>query len=108
MNFNEYQEQAIKTAVFPEELGILYPTLGLMGESGEVAEKVKKLYRDSEGKLTAEFIKTMVGELGDVLWYLSALANNLGLDLNTVAEANLVKLKSRLERNQIHGDGDDR
>ena len=108
MNFNEYQEQAISTAVYPEELVILYPTLGLCGEAGEVAEKIKKLYRDADGQLTFDFIATVKDELGDVLWYLANLAHDLDLDLNQVAEANLVKLKSRSERNVVHGDGDSR
>ncbi len=108
MNFKEYQDSAILTAVYPEKMKILYPTLGLAGETGEVAEKIKKLYRDTNGELTPEFLEDMAKELGDVLWYLANLAKDLGLSLDGIAEENLTKLKSRLERNVIHGSGDNR
>ncbi len=108
MNFNEYQKQAITTAVYPKKSGTMYLTLGLCGESGEVAEKVKKLYRDRGGNITLDFINEMIGELGDVLWYLSCLALDLGINLDTIATENLSKLKSRSERSVVHGDGDSR
>ena len=102
MTFDEYQEFARSTAIYPDECKITYPTLGLCGEAGEVAEKVKKHMRDG---------KTLVGvglELGDVLWYISALADDLGVTLEEVAQANVDKLRSRMERGKIGGSGDHR
>jgi len=103
MTFNEYQEEAKKTAIYPTEYRLVYPTLGLTGEAGEVAEKVKKMVRD--GKLDTDGLKK---ELGDVLWYLAALASDLGVTLEEVATANVVKLRSRSERGVIGGSGDNR
>tara|TARA_R110000796_G_scaffold3773_2_gene14468 strand:+ start:2094 stop:2402 length:309 start_codon:yes stop_codon:yes gene_type:complete len=100
MTFDEYQEFARSTAIYPTACKVTYPTLGLCGEAGEVAEKVKKHMRDG---------KSLIGlglELGDVLWYISALADDLGVTLEEVAQANVDKLKSRMERNKIKGDGD--
>jgi|TARA_R110000822_G_scaffold8681_2_gene34047 NTP pyrophosphatase (non-canonical NTP hydrolase) len=100
MTFDEYQEFARSTAIYPTACKVTYPTLGLCGEAGEVAEKVKKYMRDG---------KSLDGvglELGDVLWYISALADDLGVTLEEVAQANVDKLKSRMERNKIKGDGD--
>jgi NTP pyrophosphatase (non-canonical NTP hydrolase) len=102
MNFNEYQKLARSTAIYPEEYKVIYPALGLCGEAGEVAEKVKKNIRDG---------KSLDGvglELGDVLWYISALADDLGVTLEEVAQANVEKLTSRKERNMIGGSGDNR
>ena len=103
MRFNEYQEEASKTAIYPEQYKIVYPALGLAGEAGEVAEKVKKHIRD--GVLNVEDLKK---ELGDVLWYLAAIASDLGLSLDDVAESNLQKLRSRQARGVIGGSGDNR
>jgi len=103
MRFNEYQEEAKKTAIYPEQYKVVYPALGLAGEAGEVAEKVKKHIRD--GVLKVEDLKK---ELGDVLWYVSALAADLDLDLDDVAAANLEKLRSRRARGVIVGSGDNR
>ena len=102
MTFDEYQEFARSTAIYPEDCRVVYPTLGLCGEAGEVAEKIKKHMRDG---------RTLVGvglELGDVLWYISALADDLGVTLEEIAQANVAKLSSRMERNKITGDGDNR
>jgi len=103
MRFNEYQEEASKTAIYPEQYKIVYPALGLAGEAGEVAEKVKKHIRD--GVLNVDDLKK---ELGDVLWYLAAIASDLGLNLDEIAEANLQKLRSRQARGVISGNGDNR
>ena len=107
MDRNEYQLQARSTAKYP---GVgsnpIYPTLGLSGEAGEVADKVKKVLRDKGGvfdEATRESIKL---ELGDVLWYISQLSSELGYQLDEVARANLEKLKSRAFRGKISGDGD--
>lgn len=108
MNFKEYQEKASTTAVYPVEHKVIYPTLGLNGEAGEVAEKVKKVIRDSDGEFTPEKIQELKKEIGDVLWYVSALCTDLGLDMGEVAQANIDKLFSRKDRGVIHGNGDNR
>jgi NTP pyrophosphatase (non-canonical NTP hydrolase) len=106
MELNEYQDKAKQTALFPEEYGIIYTTLGLVGESGEVAEKVKKYLRDktSPADLKADVAK----ELGDVLWYLAMLAKECGYTLEDIAAINVEKLQSRQKRGKIGGSGDDR
>lgn len=109
MKINEYQKQALGTAIYPNKGdNIVYPTLGLCGEAGEVAEKVKKLIRDRDGVMNDEWKATTAMELGDVLWYASSVANELGFTLEEVAQMNLDKLNSRKERNVIKGDGDNR
>lgn len=109
MELNTYQEKARSTAIYPN-LGnnILYPTLGLCGESGEVAEKVKKIVRDNNGVATEERKEEIALELGDILWYVSQLAAELGISLEQVAEANLEKLFSRANRGVLQGSGDRR
>lgn len=109
MHFSEYQDLARTTALYPDVGNNLsYPTLGLCGESGEVAEKVKKIYRDKGGEVTKEDEKLLAKELGDVLWYVSALCYELGLNMDDVAEGNLEKLFGRKDRDKLHGDGDER
>ena len=103
MNFEQYQKRALKTAIYPKELGLYYTALGLSGEAGEVSEKIKKLIRD--GTLDRE---SLIKELGDVLWYLSALSNELGISLQQVAEKNLQKLALRSAKGSLNGEGDDR
>jgi NTP pyrophosphatase (non-canonical NTP hydrolase) len=108
MKFKEYQEKALATSIFPKEVSLVYPALGLCGEVGEVAEKIKKIYRDEKGLVSEEKRASLLLELGDVLWYMAVLANDLNLSLDDVAEANIEKLKSRLKRGVIGGEGDDR
>ena len=103
MTFNEYQKLAKSTAVYPDEYNVGYPTLGLTGEAGEVAEKVKKYIRDG-----TECRDDLKKELGDVLWYLSAIASDLDLSLEDIAQTNVEKLKSRFKRDKIKGSGDNR
>lgn len=109
MNFNEYQKLASTTAVYPK-IGnnIYYPALGLAGEAGEVADKISKVMRDTNDIVTDEMRISLEKELGDVLWFLSQLATELDLSLDEIAENNIRKLKSRKERNKLHGSGDDR
>ncbi|MDH3493321.1 MAG: nucleoside triphosphate pyrophosphohydrolase family protein [Acidobacteriota bacterium] len=96
MDFSEYQKLAGKTALYPRRLENLeYPTLGLTGEAGEVANVVKKIQRDDEGILTEEVRAKLKDELGDVLWYISACADELNLTLNEIAEYNVGKLATR-------------
>lgn len=109
MNFNEYQQKARQTAIYPnKDNNFIYPTLGLVGEAGEVAEKIKKVIRDNNGIITQEKKEEIKKELGDVLWYIANLAHELNIDLEDVAEGNIEKLFSRMERDKVHGDGDNR
>jgi len=96
MNFEEYQAAACKTALYPRRLENLeYPTLGLAGEAGEVANIVKKIQRDHGGVMNDEIRTKLKDELGDVLWYVSACAEELDLTLNEIAEYNVEKLAKR-------------
>ena len=96
MNFEEYQSAAGQTALYPPRLENLeYPTLGLAGEAGEVANIVKKIQRDHEGVITEETRAKLLDELGDVLWYISACADELGLTLDQIATFNVDKLAKR-------------
>lgn len=108
MQLNDYQEQAVSTAIYPRDYAIVYPALGLAGEAGEVAEKVKKMIRDDKGVLSPERRDAIVLELGDVIWYIGSLANDLGVTLEEVAQRNLDKLAKRKESNKLKGDGDER
>jgi|tagenome__1003787_1003787.scaffolds.fasta_scaffold19148199_2 NTP pyrophosphatase (non-canonical NTP hydrolase) len=109
MELSDYQDQSRATAVYPQAGdNLLYPTLGLCGEAGEVAEKIKKMVRDDAGVLSDERRAALSKELGDVLWYLAQLATEAGLDLDEVARANLDKLLSRQRRSVLQGSGDDR
>ena len=87
---------------------IVYPTLGLLNEAGELAGKIKKIFRDKAGVIGVDDREALKQELGDVLWYFTQICTELDLTLDEVAEANLVKLFSRLERGQIQGEGDNR
>lgn len=112
MDFDAYARAARSTAHYPEEARLLYPVLKLAGEAGEVAEKVGKWMRD-EGwlpgrPLSAAQREALVRELGDVLWYVAAVAHDLGVPLAQVAEKNVAKLADRQARGAIGGSGDDR
>jgi NTP pyrophosphatase (non-canonical NTP hydrolase) len=107
-DLDDYQTKAMRTAIFPTGNGmeIIYPTIGLCGEVGEIAEKVKKWIRDDKQKMTEERRQLLKKELGDALWYLSALAFGLGFTLREIAQHNLDKLHDRHKRDAIVGDGD--
>lgn len=110
MNIKNVQvKRASKTAIYPNRGdNITYPALGLCGESGEVAEHVKKIIRDDNGQLTKERRHAMIFELGDILWYLSQIAFELDTTLEAIANYNLAKLASRAERDKLQGSGDNR
>jgi NTP pyrophosphatase (non-canonical NTP hydrolase) len=96
MTFEEYQTEAKTTALYPRRLSNLeYPTLGLAGEAGEVANIVKKIQRDHGGIITDEVRGKLKDELGDVLWYISACADELGMTLSEIAQYNVAKLAKR-------------
>ncbi len=109
MDFKEYQKKSRKTAKYPDaDRNFVYPTLGLAGEAGEVADKVKKIIRDDGGEISPEKRKEIELELGDVLWYISQIATELNLSLENVALKNIDKLYSRLKREKLGGSGDKR
>lgn len=109
MTFEEYQNKARQTAIYPDQgKNFVYISLGLAGEGGEIADKVKKILRDKKGIIDAETKKEMCYELGDVLWYVSQMGVELGLSLEEIAEKNLEKIFSRKERGVIGGSGDGR
>ena len=109
MDLDEYQKQARATARYPV-IGhpVIYPALGLTNEAGEVAGKIKKVFRDKNGIIDEGDILALQSELGDVLWYLAQVSTELGLSLDEIAAHNIVKLQDRLSRGKIHGDGDER
>jgi NTP pyrophosphatase (non-canonical NTP hydrolase) len=109
MDFRQYQEKARKTALYPSVgNNFIYPALGLGGETGEVLEKIKKVIRDNNGQITPEIKESLKKEMGDILWYLSALASELGVSLDDIAAANIDKLYSRKDRGKLQGSGDNR
>ena len=111
MNFDEYQQKAITTAVYPKQQALPYLALGLSGEAAEVANKVKKILRgdyDNDPEKAEEALHNISMELGDTLWYIAVLASELGTNLELVATSNLDKLAARAEANTIKGSGDDR
>jgi len=109
MNFSDYQNKSRETAKYPV-IGhaVIYPTLGLVNEAGEVAGKIKKIFRDKNGHINEESRAALKAELGDVLWYLAQMCTELEIPLEEVAEANLAKLLDRQSRGKIQGDGDTR
>ncbi|MEI7452430.1 MAG: nucleoside triphosphate pyrophosphohydrolase family protein [Candidatus Falkowbacteria bacterium] len=109
MTLKEYQEKSRVTALYPNQgNNYIYPVLGLNGEAGEVAEKIKKVLRDKNGIVSEEDRQEIAKELGDVLWYLSQLASEFKLELDDIAQNNINKLYSRMERGVLHGNGDNR
>ena len=100
-----YQKVAKTTAIYPREQAIIFPSLGLTGEAGEVANKVKKIIRDGTNQNTIQEISY---EIGDVLWYVALLADDIGVKLSDFANDNLIKLANRKKNGTIHGSGDDR
>ena len=107
MNFNDYQDQANDLAIYPHESRLVYPALGLTGEAGEVADKIKKIIRDKRTLDVQERIE-IAKEVGDVLWYVAAMARDLGVDMDTMARMNLDKLRDRAKRGVVGGSGDNR
>lgn len=112
-SWSDYQQLAQLTAVYPDagarnQLAIMYTALGLAGEAGEVANKVKKIYRDDNGVVTPERLAQIIKELGGTFWYLAMLMNELGVEGSEVLAANIDSLDRRSRNGTIHGDGDDR
>lgn len=108
MEINEYQKAALTTAVYPEDKRIIYPALGMCGEAGEVADKVKKVIRDNNQQFTDDKKLEIAKEVGDVLWYCATMAHDIGFTLEEVAQMNIDKLASRKQRGKLSGSGDNR
>ena len=108
MKFDEYQEVAKETAIYPSTHRVLYPALGMAGEAGEVANKVKKLVRDGLEKQPDDWRQQIASEIGDVLWYCAALSHDLNIPLSQIAAQNRDKLLARKEKGTIGGSGDNR
>ena len=111
MTLNEYQNHALETAIFQgrgEFSGLMYLGLGMAGEAGEVADNVKKAWRDDEGDITRDRLHSIKAELGDLQWYIAVMAADLGMTLEEVARYNCEKLRDRKRRGVLHGEGDNR
>lgn len=115
MNFEEYQKSATALAEYPNQGGnLLYPALGLAGESGEVVDKIKKMWRNKlvtssrDADFTKEDLLGLVKEIGDVMWYVAALCEELGVPMEHVAAVNIEKLNDRKARGVIKSEGDNR
>lgn len=109
-----YQRQAEVTAVYPGRgeignyTGVAYCALGLAGEAGEIANKVKKIARDHNGVVSDDHRAQLADELGDCYWYLAQFATQIGIDLDAIAAGNLAKLADRQQRGVLQGSGDNR
>ena len=108
LTFDQYQRAADSTAIYPKELGLIYVTLGLVSEVGEIAGKLKKIIRDKAGQIGPDDRMDLIKEAGDVQWYLAELATELQASLADIAKLNIAKLMSRKERGTLQGSGDDR
>ena len=113
MGFDEYQKRSAKcdlqeASMDPKSAGFVEKILGLTGEAGETADKVKKIVRDKNGVISDEDRESIIKELGDVLWYVAGLARYLEVPLSEVADKNIKKLESRMKRGVLKGEGDER
>lgn len=113
MEFDEYQKKAAKYDLAEatsdlKSVGFIEKVLGLVGEAGETADKIKKILRDKDGKASNEDRVLVVKELGDTLWYIASIARYFDISLSEVASGNIKKLESRRQRNKLHGEGDER
>lgn len=108
LSLNDYQQAALSTSIYPHDHEIPYLALALGEECGEVSGKVKKVIRDKGGQFFAPDIQAIAMELGDVLWYAANLAHVLGYKLSDIAQLNIDKINSRMERGTLHGEGDNR
>lgn len=112
MDFDEYQKQAATSDTYEKcgllEVGFVEKVLGLSGEAGEFTDKFKKVLRDKNGTMSPEDKDAMVKELGDVLWYIASISRYMDVPMSEIAKKNIVKLRGRLKRGTVHGEGDER
>lgn len=109
MNFNKYQKFVKDHSFYPNKgNNFVYPALGIAGEAGEVCDKIKKIIRDDNGKMSKDSKRFIKKELGDVLFYITAEANELNLSLQEIVEANIEKMVGRKKRGTLSGSGDER
>jgi len=108
MRGKDYQQFTKQTAIYPREKALEYCVLGLVGEAGEIANKVKKIIRDYEGQVSEDMKKDLSKEYGDVLWYIARGLDELGFDMGEIMKENIDKLLDRKKRGVIGGSGDDR
>lgn len=110
MTLDEYQKRALTTVISSDDefKDLLHWVLGINGEAGEVAEKIKKIIRDKNGEVSDADKTELAKEIGDVLWYLAVFAHHLGVSFDDVAQQNLDKLQSRQKRGVLGGAGDNR
>ena len=108
MTLNEYQDFTDTTRDLEKTPEVIYTALGLCGESGEVADKIKKAIRDADCIITGVRREDIAKELGDTLWYIAQLSRDLGYSLEEIAQMNMQKLNDRLKRGVIGGSGDNR
>jgi NTP pyrophosphatase (non-canonical NTP hydrolase) len=110
MDFNEYQKKALSTVISHGDYlkDTMHWVLGINGEAGEVAEKVKKIIRDKNGVVSEQDKEDIAKELGDVLWYLAVFADQLGFNFEKIAQDNLDKLQRRKANGTLSGSGDNR
>lgn len=110
MTLDEYQKEALVTAIFSDDTfkDLVHWGFGVVGEAGEIAEKLKKLIRDKDAQLTAQDVDELIKEIGDVMWYLAVLSKHLGVSFEEVGTRNIAKLRSRQARGRIQGSGDNR
>lgn len=108
LSWGQYQQFVVSTKKYKPEYRLVYPILGLASEAGEVAGKMKKIFRDRDGEISQQDAEKLFDELSDVLWYVTCCVDDLGVTLEQLAHYNVQKLSSRMERNAIHGDGDNR
>jgi NTP pyrophosphatase (non-canonical NTP hydrolase) len=106
MDFDEYQRLSRQTAVYPHQGdNYIYPTLGLVSEAGELADRIKRIARDDDEVVTPGKVEEIASEIGDILWYAAQVSTEFGLSLNDIAQANLTKLLARLDKGTLHGFG---
>lgn len=109
MNLDEYQKLALRTAAPKDKKNELFHLLlALCGESGEIAEKAKKIIRDKDSDFSQWDREDIIKELGDVLWHVAVIANYFDIPLDEVGDKNIAKLADRMKRGMISGSGDDR
>lgn len=108
MKASDYQLWTDRTALYPKDAGVVYTTIGLANEAGEVLGVVKKMMRDDNNVLTEEKRAKLIAEVGDVCWYLARVCTELGVSMEDVFDINVAKLEDRLKRDVIKGSGDNR